>query len=107
VYGEENNILNWADRSQILGRNWDKSFSSLLFTVTSQMDFTPPPPHPPNKCGLKLVCNETLYMETSLNENVLHEFGFGAAKAGKKSEKSLGTGTSSPTNQPRKDPFHL
>jgi hypothetical protein len=42
-------------RGRILGRNWDKEFSSL--PVTSTNAFYPPPPPPPSKSGLKLVCN--------------------------------------------------
>jgi hypothetical protein len=49
-----------GSRGRILGHNWDKSlkeFSSLLFTVTSTNGFTPLPPRPLSKSGLKLVCN--------------------------------------------------
>ncbi len=52
---------------RILGRNWDKSlrcFASCYSQPPLLMDFTPPPP-PPSKSGLKLVCNEKIFMETS------------------------------------------
>ncbi len=75
---------------RILGRNWDKSLRSFPPCYSQsplQMDSTPPPPPPVSKSGLKLVCNEKLYTETSslrtlkimprnLSKMYVHEFGF-------------------------------
>ncbi len=55
-------------RGRILGRNWAKEFSSLLFTVTSTNGFEPPPP-PPSKRGLKLVCNVNIVFGNLKSDN--------------------------------------
>ncbi len=57
-------LLSWV---RILGRKWDKSLQSFPPCYSQSpllMDFTPPAP-PLSKSGLKLVCNASLYTETS------------------------------------------
>ncbi len=56
-------------RGRILGRNWDKSkeFSSSLFTITSNTEFTPPTHL--SKSGLKLVCNVNTVLYKSENDD--------------------------------------
>jgi hypothetical protein len=52
-------------RGQIHGRNWDKSLKS--FSPCYSQSPTPPPP--PNKSGLKLVCNVKIVYENLRSEN--------------------------------------
>jgi hypothetical protein len=67
-------------RGQILGSNWDKGLKSfpLYYSVTSTNEFNSP------LIGMKLVCNVTIYTETSSPRTLkilsakfyVHEFGF-------------------------------
>jgi hypothetical protein len=95
-------------RGRILGRNWDKSLQSVPPCYSQSpliTDFTPPSPPPPNKSGLKLVCNVknvygNLKSENSqdyaqkLNEiGYFQEFGFSTAQLRKTCCTTKGSAT--------------
>ncbi len=56
----------------VQGPTEDKCLKSLLFTVYATpllTDFIPPPPHPPSKSGLKLVCNVNIVLGNLKSDN--------------------------------------